>query len=313
MSNKLKILITGASGLVGSSLLRNNFIANQNLYTPSSSELDLTDHAGVKKYFNKKKFDFVIHAAGIVGGIQANINNQCLFLKKNLDMGMNIISVAKEKNIKNLINISSSCIYPKNISKPIKEDMLMSSFLEPTNEGYALAKIIVLKYCYFISQQFNLNYKSVIPCNIYGPGDTYDEVHSHLVPAIILKLHNATINNLPYVEIWGDGNAKREFMFSDDLAKFIEYALKSFKKVPDLINVGVTKDYKIKEYYYKIAKIIGYKGQFVFDKSKPVGMKRKKVSTTKLNNIGWKNTLNLEDGLSITYRSFLKDINEKKL
>lgn len=306
MSNKLKILITGASGLVGSSLLRNNFIANQNLYTPSSSQLDLLDFDKVNQFFKKKNFDFVIHSAGAVGGIQANINNQSAFLKKNLEMGMNVVTAAKDNNINNLINISSSCIYPKNISTPIKEEMLLSSFLEPTNEGYALAKIAVLKYCFFISQQFNLNYKSIIPCNIFGPGDTYDEIHSHLVPAVILKLHNAKIKNIPKVEIWGDGNAKREFMLSDDLAEFVEYALKNFRKIPSFINVGVSKDYSVKEYYQKIAKITGYKGRFIFDKTKPAGMKRKKVSTHKLSKIGWKNSYSLDEGLSITYKDFLK-------
>jgi GDP-L-fucose synthase len=268
--------------------------------------LDLLDFNAVKDWVKINKPDFVIHAAGIVGGIAANINDPIKFYLENLDIGRNVIWASKLNNVKSLLNLGSSCMYPRSAVNPLNEDMILTGQLEPTNEGYALAKIMAFKLCEYISKDSNLfQYKTLIPCNIYGRYDHFDPIKSHLIPAVIQKIHLAKVGNLKSVEIWGDGLARREFMYAGDLADAICQAVDSFQTLPNCMNIGLGEDYSITDYYHTIAKAIGYKGSFNYNLSKPVGMARKIVCIDKQNNWGWKHKMSLEEGIYLTYDYYL--------
>ena len=307
--NKIKkVLLTGATGMVGKNitdLKPNQFI----LYSPNRAQLDLLNFLNVKEYLEKIKPDIIIHAAGIVGGIQANINHPVKFLRENMLMAHNLIWAAYELSIPYMLNLGSSCMYPRNAPNPLKEDMILSGELEPTNEGYALAKIFAQRFCQYInSEQNNNNYKTIIPCNLYGKYDKFDVEWGHMIPSAIRKVYNAKQQELKKINIWGDGKARREFMFSTDFADFIWFAVENIDQIPELLNVGLGYDFSVNEYYEKIAKIIGYKGSFEHDLSKPVGMKQKLVDISKLKKTGWRPKYSLEQGLSETYNFFLKTI-----
>jgi GDP-L-fucose synthase len=300
----MKILITGSSGLVGSAVT-SRFISKK-LLLPSSKKLDLTNKNQTYNYIKKNKPDLIIHCAGKVGGILKNIKNQEKFLIENSQININIISSALKFNVKNFLNLSSSCIYPKNISTKIKEKQLLQSYPEPTNEGYALAKISALKLCSYIKKKYNLNYKSLIPCNIYGSNDNFDINSGHLIPSVIHKIHKAKKNGVKEVAIWGLGKVRREFMHVNDLADAIFYFAKRINEIPDFLNIGYGRDYTIDEYYKTISKVIGYNGKFKYDTSKPTGMKRKLLNVKMQNKFGWKPKISLENGVKKTYKSFLK-------
>ncbi len=307
-----KILITGSSGFVGKNILSSKeFTNNFQIYSPSSKDLDLLDSSNVSEYFKRVKPDIVIHCAGKVGGIMKNINSQYEFLYKNSVMILNLINTCIAVDIRKFINISSSCIYPKSFNRPISENDLLTGKIEPTNEGYALAKIIGLKLTEYISNNLE-GYKTIIPCNLYGPYDNFDENDSHMIPAVINKIDQAKILNLKSVKMWGSGNVKREFMFIEDFVDFLLFYLKNFDKVPQKMNVGTGKDYSIKEYYNTISKIIGFKGSIEPDHSKPEGMTRKLVDITYQNKLGWSPFYNLEQGILETYK-FFKLKNEQKI
>ncbi|MBL6988889.1 MAG: GDP-L-fucose synthase [Bacteriovoracaceae bacterium] len=302
----MKIFITGASGMVGKNLTEHQEISKHQLLTPSHRELDLCDYQAVNNFITNNSPDLIIHCAGIVGGIQANIKNPTKFLVQNLDMGRNVVMAAKENGIKQLINLGSSCMYPRGIETAISEQMVLKGELEPTNEGYAIAKVAVAKLCEYISKEDPSNqYKTLIPCNLYGKYDKFDPDHSHMIPAVIRKIHLAKQNGDKQVTIWGDGKARREFMYVEDLANFIGFAIGKLEQLPPLLNVGLGKDYTINEYYQAIAEVIGYSGEFVHDLEAPVGMKRKMVDTTKLSQFGWQHTYTLKEGLKKTYQYFL--------
>lgn len=308
-----KILITGASGMVGRNLVEFLNMKNYTLLTPSSKELNLLNKNQIDLYLSNNKPDIVIHCAGKVGGIQANMASPVSFLVDNMQMGLNIIMASFEKEIKNFINLSSSCMYPKNTLNPLSEELILKGELEPTNEGYALAKVTTTRLCEYIHQEDNsYQYKTIIPCNLYGKYDKFDLTVSHMIPAVINKIHNAKINNQNRLEIWGDGEARREFMYAEDLADFIYYAIEKFSLMPQNINVGLGYDYTINEYYQIIAEVINYKGQFVYDLTKPVGMKQKLVDTTKLSNFGWNHKTSLRDGIQKTYQYYLNEIKNDK-
>lgn len=310
----MKILITGSTGMVGRNILENNDISKFDLLTPNSKELNLLDYAAVDDYIKINKPDFIIHTAGQVGGIQANIAHPVSFLVDNMDMGRNIILAAKKNNVKNLINLGSSCMYPRNAENPLSENMILKGELEPTNEGYAIAKIMSTRLCeYIIKEDDSFNYKTIIPCNLYGKYDKFEPKHSHMIPAVVKKIYEAKINNLTQIDIWGDGTARREFMYAGDFADFISYAIYNFHKIPQNINVGLGHDYMINEYYQVIAKVIGFKGGFVNDLTKPVGMKQKLIDDSKLKKIGWNYSTSLEDGIKKTYEYYLREILNDKL
>ena len=298
------VLITGASGFVGQNFTSDFRVSDYNILSPSSTDLNLLNKEAVLVYLESKKPDIIINAAGKVGGILRNIKDQYSFLLENTTININLISAAKEKKIKNFINLSSSCIYPNNFDEPIKESDLLTDKLEKTNEGYALAKIIGLKMTDYISNDTDYNYKTIIPCNLFGPNDNFDINFGHMIPSVMHKIHLAKTNNDKMVTIWGDGNSRREFMYIKDLIDFIYYSIENIQKLPNFINVGVGFDYTINEYYKMISKVIGYKGNYKFDLSKPQGMKRKLVDISLLNDLGWKHKYQVEVGLEETYKFY---------
>jgi len=308
----MKILLTGATGMVGKNILEAAVQHEYIFLSPSSKELNLTDGEAVKQYLNTHKPDMVIHAAGVVGGIQANIAHPVKFLVDNMQMGLNILTSSRECGVSRLLNLSSSCMYPRDALNPLSENLILKGQLEPTNEGYALAKIANTRLCEYISKEEPAYlYKTIIPCNLYGRFDKFDPDCSHMIPAVIRKLSEAKSNNLEEVDIWGDGKARREFMYAGDLADFIFYAIDNLEKMPQNINVGLGHDYTINEYYDQVAEVIGYEGRFIHDLSKPVGMKQKLIDDFELNNFGWTYKTSLKQGIEKTYKYFLKEVLQK--
>ena len=278
--------------------------------TPSSKELNLLNADEVSDYLSKKKPEMIIHCAGLVGGIQANINDPTKFLLNNFYMGANLFKIAAEYSIPKAINLGSSCMYPKHGINPLKEELILNGKLETTNEGYALAKITIAKLCEYIStQNTELSYKTLIPCNLFGKYDNFLPDKSHMVPAIIKKIHEAKLNGTSTVEVWGDGTAKREYMYAEDFADCIWTCVQKFKSLPQYMNIGVGTDMTIRQYYETVSEIIGYRGNFKFDPSKPAGMKQKLVDISALKKIGWEKKFAITDGLAATYDHFLKSLN----
>lgn len=306
----MKILLTGSNGMVGKNILEHNSAHNYDFINPSSKELNLLNYQDVKNYIALNQPDFIIHAAGKVGGIHANIKEPVSFLIDNLDMGRNIIMAAKENNIKNLLNLASSCMYPRNVENPLSESLILKGELEPTNEGYAIAKIMSTRLCeYIVKEDNSKNYKTVIPCNLYGKHDKFHPENSHMIPAVIRKIYDAKLSCVNEINIWGDGTARREFMYVEDLSDFIFYAITKFDKMPQNINVGIGHDYSINDYYSEIAKVLDYKGEFLHDLTKPTGMKQKLIDNTKLKKFGWKSKTTLTEGLSKTIDYYKSELN----
>ena len=305
---KTKILLTGAGGMVGRNILEHPAIGDFEMLAPRSSELNLLDFNAVQAYLKQHQPDMVIHAAGKVSGIQANMREPVSFLMENIDMGRNVVWGARQTGIKRLINLGSSCMYPRNHTEPLREELVLQGELEPTNEGYALAKIVTARLCdYIVREDASFQYKTLIPCNLYGRHDKFDPVHSHLLPAIIHKVHLAKQTCQKTVEIWGDGNARREFMYAGDLADAVVTAVNKFKSLPAYMNVGLGHDFTINEYYQAAAEVMGYTGSFVHDLTKPVGMARKLVSVERQQDWGWNAKSDLPKGVEKTYEFYLKE------
>ena len=303
----MRILITGSNGLVGHSIVENEAMQKHELLTPSHKDLDLLDYAAVCSYLQKEKPDCIIHAAGKVGGVAANCKAPMEFLLANMDMGRNIIYGAFETGVKKFINLGSSCMYPRDSEKPLTEDMVLKGELEPTNEGYALAKVMCARLCDYISRQHpEFQYKTLIPCNLYGRWDKFRTEDAHMIPAVIHKLYMAKENGTKTVEIWGTGKARREFMYSGDLADCIAYSLANFDRLPTYLNVGLGHDYTVDEYYEAIAKVVGYTGNFIHNTDKPEGMKRKLTDVARLSAFGWQAKTSLDEGLSKTFEFYLQ-------
>lgn len=301
----MKILLTGASGMVGKNILESSKSLDHQFLTPTSKELDLLDYASVHNYIKEHNPELVIHAAGKVGGIQANIAEPVSFLIENLDMGRNIIMAAFNNGVLNFMNLGSSCMYPKNAKNPLSEDLILKGELEPTNEGYAIAKVMTTRLCeYIMKEGTDLNFKTIIPCNLYGRHDKFGVKNSHMIPAVIKKISEAVEQGDKEISIWGDGLARREFMFAEDLADFVFYAIDNFSQMPANINVGLGMDYSINEYYKEIAKVIGFRGEFVHDLTKPIGMRQKLIDDTKLKEFGWEHKTTLQEGLQKTFEYY---------
>lgn len=310
LSKKMnKVFLSGASGMVGRNILEHPNANNYEWITPSSQELDLTQSHQVIEFFTEYRPDIVIHCAGLVGGIQANIQHPTDFFLKNLRMGMNIVDAAHQVGVSKLINLGSSCMYPRNLDRPINEGDMLAGTLEPTNEGYALAKIAVAKLMSYIRREFpERHYVTFVPCNLYGRFDKFDPKHSHMIPAVIHKIYRAKLNGLDNVEIWGDGSARREFMYCSDLADFVFQGIEQIDRCPEMINVGLGRDYTVLEYYQAVARVLEYTGEFEFDLSKPVGMTRKLVSNNLALKMGWGANTSLLDGIRRTYEYYLKEV-----
>lgn len=309
MSEIKKILLTGGHGMVGKNISSHNKVFNYELFTPTHKELDLLDYDVVKQYLKKVKPDLIIHAAGKVGGIVANNGHNFDYFYLNLKMGENIVMAAYEEKIPNFLNLASSCMYPKDSNKKLTEDMILDGKLEPTNEGYALAKIAITKLCSYITEkEKGLKYKTLIPCNLYGKWDKFETDRAHMIPAVISRVIKAKIENLPFVEMWGDGTARREFMYAGDLADSIWYSIENFNELPDIMNVGIGKDYSIKEYYKFIFDAVGYEGKVKFDETKPVGMKNKLVDITLQTEFGWEPKTNIVEGIKQTVEYYCQNV-----
>jgi len=304
----MKIYITAKNGLVGKNLIENNQLQQHDLIATSHAELDLTDYSAVKSFLAKTKPDIIIHCAGRVGGIQANIKSPYDFFCDNALMGINIVKAGKELGIKKLLNLSSSCSYPRDYKNPLKEEYVLQGELEPTNEGYALAKLSVLRMCEYVSKQFpDFQYKTLIPCNLYGRHDKFSPQNSHMIPAVIRKIYEAQKNNIETVDIWGDGTAHREFMYAGDLADGIAYTINNYETAPTLMNIGLGYDYTIDEYYKTVADVIGWNGKFEHDLTKPAGMKQKLVDISKQSAFGWQPKTTLIEGIKKTYSYYINE------
>jgi GDP-L-fucose synthase len=302
-----KILIAGQEGMVGGAVYKKLSKLNYRIINCPRKRLDFTNKDKVERWFKKNKPHIVINCAGKVGGILDNSLNQDDYLYTNIMIGMNIINASFKYNVKKLINLGSACIYPKRTSQPIKEDYLLSSHLEPTNEGYALAKISVLKYCGYIRKKFNKDFISLQPANLYGEGDNFDLASSHVIPALVKKFYWAKKKNLRQVEVWGSGNVKREFLNVEDLADAIKFCLN--KRINyNFLNVGSSEHVSIKSLSLMIKKITGFEGRIYFNERYPDGVKLRKLNCDRIKKIGWKPKIKLKKGLINYIQYYEKEI-----
>jgi len=311
MELKSKIYIAGHKGMVGSAILRNlEEKGYKNFLLKTSSELDLKKTQQVDEFFETEKPDYVFLAAAKVGGIQANNSYRADFLYDNLMIQNNIIHASFVNKVKKLLFLGSSCIYPKLAPQPLKEDYLLSGYLEDTNEPYAIAKIAGIKLCESYFRQHGCNFFSVMPTNLYGKNDNYDLNNSHVLPALIRKFHHAKENNLPFVEIWGTGSPLREFLNADDLSDACVFLMRNYNEHKH-VNIGTGTDISIKDLALLIQKTTGYTGELKHDLSKPDGTPRKLLDVNLLNNLGWKHKISLEEGIRLVYEDYIKNKNVK--
>ena len=301
MNKSDKIYVAGHNGMVGSAIVRklksNGFT---NLLVRTSKELDLTNQQAVNSFFETEKPDYVFLAAAKVGGIHANNVYRADFLYQNLMIEANVIHAAYLNKVTKLLFLGSSCIYPKMAPQPLKEEYLLTGFLEATNEPYAIAKIAGIKLCESYRRQYNCNFISAMPTNLYGPNDNYDLNNSHVLPALIRKFHTAKVENQPQVEIWGTGTPLREFLHVDDLAAACLFLMENYNEEL-FLNVGSGTDISIKDLALLVKKTVGYEGDLVFNTSKPDGTPRKLMDVSRINQLGWKHNISLEDGIKTVY------------
>ena len=309
-----KIFVAGHRGMVGSAICRQlQKQANVEIITRARDELDLCNQPAVHEFMKSEKPDEVILAAAKVGGIYANNSYPAEFIYQNLQIQSNVIHAAHVNDVQKLLFLGSSCIYPRTVVQPMKEDALLTGVLEPTNEPYAIAKIAGIKMCESYNRQYGRDYRSVMPANLYGPGDNYHPENSHVVPALIRRFHEAKLNNLTEVVVWGSGTPKREFLYVDDMAEASLFVHNLENKIfqknvnPKLshINIGTGSDVTIKELAEVVKDVVGFDGDLVFDHSKPDGTPRKLMDVTKISKLGWKSSTKLNEGLSRSYQNYL--------
>jgi GDP-L-fucose synthase len=306
MNKQARIFVAGHRGMVGSALVRRLAAEGyQNVITRSRKELDLTDQAAVNRFFESEKIDVVLLAAARVGGILANATQPGEFIYENLVIETNVIHAAYRAKVERLVFFGSSCIYPKQCPQPIREEYLLTSPLEPTNDAYAIAKIAGLKLCEAYNREYSTQYVALMPTNLYGPNDNYDLKSSHVLPALVRKAHEAKLNGEPALTVWGSGTPRREFLHVDDLAAATLFVLEH-NVTEGLFNVGVGEDLSIRELAECICKVVGFEGELVFDASKPDGTPRKLLDVSRLAQMGWQATIGLEDGIASTYRDFVE-------
>lgn len=303
-----RILVAGSRGLVGSAIVRKLEAEGfSNLITFSRSELDLINQAATKQFFEEKKPEYVFLAAAKVGGILANNTYPADFIYDNVMIESNIIHSAYLTGVNKLLFLGSSCIYPKFAEQPIKESSLLTGELEPTNEPYAIAKILGIKMCQSYHRQYGVNFISAMPTNLYGINDNFDLKNSHVLPALIRKFHEAKINNLTSVELWGTGSPYREFLYVDELADACYFLMQNYNE-PDIVNIGTGIDITIKELADLVRAIVGFDGEIIWDTTKPDGTPRKLLDVSKLNSMGWKSSLSLKEGIERTYKWYLSTV-----
>ncbi len=307
MQKDSKIYVAGHRGMVGSAIVRE--LQRQgygNIITRTHSELDLTDQVAVNKFFSEEKPEYVFLAAAKVGGIQANALHPADFMYDNMMLEMNVINAAWRNGCKKLEFLGSSCIYPRLAPQPMPESCLLTSSLEQTNEAYALAKISGLKYCEYLNRQYGTDYISVMPTNLYGPNDNYHPTHSHVLPALIRRFHEAKLAGAEEVVCWGDGSPLREFLYVDDLANLCVFLMNNYSG-NETVNAGTGKEVTIKELSELVARIVGYAGRIVWDTTKPNGTPRKLLDVSKATGLGWSYTTELAEGIRLSYEDFLNN------
>ena len=307
MEKDSKIFVAGHRGLVGSAILNNlRSKGYTNFLLRTHAELDLTDQAAVNEFFAAERPDYVFLSAAHVGGIMANSLYRADFIYNNLMIQNNVIHASWKNDVKKLLFLGSTCIYPREAPQPMPESCLLTSELEKTNEAYALAKISGLKYCEFLNRQYGTDYISVMPTNLYGPNDNYHPTHSHVVPALIRRFHEAKVNGVESVTCWGDGSPLREFLYVDDLANLCVFLMNHYSG-NETVNAGTGKELTIKELTELVAKVVGYTGKIEWDTSKPNGTPRKLLDVSKATSLGWTYKTELEDGLRLSYEDFLNN------
>lgn len=308
MNKNDKIYIAGHKGLVGSAILR---LLQKEKYTnlvyKTHKELDLTDQTSVSNFFKQEKPDYVFLAAAKVGGIHANNTYPADFIVDNIQIQTNIIKSSFENNVKKLLFMGSVCIYPKYADVPVKESSLLTGMLEPTNDAYAIAKIAGIKMCQAYRKQYGVDYISTMPCNLYGVNDNFHPTNSHVLPALIRRFHEAKVNNLQEVMCWGDGSARREFLYADDVANASLFLMNHYSS-DEIINIGCGEDYTIKEVVELIKDVVGYSGTIVWDITKPNGTPKRLLDSNKLFNMGWRPKVKLENGLKKAYEWYVKTL-----
>ena len=306
--DKKRVLITGATGMVGGNIASLAQEAGWKIFMPTRKELDLRNSEFVLKYLAERRINSIIHCAAKVGGIAANIAAPADFVLENTRIDSAIINSARALEIPDLIYFASSCMYPRDTSQPMKIEQILTSALEPTNEGYALSKIVGAKSVAAVAEQDHLNWRVLIPSNLYGPRDNFNENTSHLVPAVIRKIHRAIYNEEKTVQVWGDGEARREFTFVEDVADFIINHFHDLRRWPLMMNIGFGRDFSINDYYTEIARTLSFSGTFVHDLSKPVGMRRKLLDSGVAKDYGWRPQTTLESGIRTTVKWFKENV-----
>lgn len=306
-----RIYVAGHRGLAGSAIERRLLAGGYTkIIRRAHAELDLTDQKTVRAFFESEKPEYVILAAGKVGGIYANNTYPAEFIYQNLMMECNVIHASFEYKVRKLLFLGSSCIYPKYAPQPMKEKHFLSGILEPTNEPYAIAKIAGIKMCASYNRQYGANFMSVMPANLYGPSDNYDPKNSHVLPALIRRIHEAMTQGAKEVVVWGSGAPKREFLYSDDLADACVFLMEKFNAsdIGEFVNIGVGKEITIRELAELVAKVIGFRGKLIFDSSKPDGMPRKLLDVSRLQALGWQAKTEFREGISKVYADYQKSI-----
>ncbi len=303
-----RVFITGHRGLVGSAIRRRCELQGfRHIIVRSRAELDLRDQAAVNAFFAEERPEYVFHAAGIVGGIHANDSMPVDFIRDNLQMAMNVIDAAWRNKARKLLFLGSSCIYPKLAPQPMREEYLLTGALEPTNQWYAMAKLAGLKLCQAYRRQYGFNAISLLPTNLYGPGDNFDLETSHVLPALMRKIHEAHVSGASHMTIWGSGAPRREFMHVDDLADACLFLMQRYDGA-EPVNVGCGQDLTIRELAQTLARVIGFEGLFEFDASKPDGTPRKMLDVSRINELGWRASIDLQAGMAATYEWYCKHV-----
>jgi len=311
MKREDKIYVAGHAGMVGGAVLRRLAAEGcRNVVTRDLSELDLTRGADVEQFFARERPDVVINAAARVGGIHANNTYPAEFIRDNLAIALNLVHSAYQFGTSRFLFLGSSCIYPRGAPQPMKEDYLLTAPLEPTNEAYAIAKIAGLKMCQFYRKQYGVMFHSAMPTNLYGPGDNYHPANSHVIPGLIRRFHEAKVNGLPEVAMWGTGKPRREFLYVDDVAAAFWHLLQ-LDAPPDIVNVGCGEDQTIAELAEKVKEAVGYEGRLMYDTSKPDGMMLKMLDVSRIKATGWEPKIDLSAGLRLAYEDFLKGYREE--